>query len=210
MNRKQTSTYVITAVAIMSIAMMIGVSQTTESTAEDGPKGVNAQYGFAEGVNPVATFQFREAIVTYEFQMYDQVNSLFASLNSGVSTRSPTPEFTLRKVVGDTPYLHAAVDQTWEYRGRTTGVEYPYRAFDITVDFVSADKTLRTFKYKDCTVQNYVINTRTDNEEAYIPGKKTVFALVETYTFQCSGWQPESPAYNAIKNNQIKHSAFSR
>lgn len=206
MNRKLAGTSVITAVAIMSIALMTGVSQTTESTADTANDG-NAQYLFSEDVNTKATFKFREATVTYDFQIFDHVNNLFASQNGGTSTRTPTPEFTLRKIVGDTPHLHAAVDQTWEYRGRTTAVEYPYRSFDVTVSFVNADKTLRTFNYKDCTVQNYVINTRTDNEEAF--AKKTVFALVETYTFQCSGWQAESPAYNAIKNNK-QNSAFGR
>jgi hypothetical protein len=204
MNRKQiTSTSVITAIVITSIAFLLGMPQTPESIAADAPKSANEQYGFAEGVNPKATFQFREATVTYDFQMYDQTNSLFASsAGGGTSLRTPTPEFTLRRIVGDTPYLHQAVDQTWQYKGRTTPVEYPYRSFDITVDFVNGEKSLRVFKYKDCAVSNYVINTRTDNEEAYIPGKKTVFALVETYTFSCSGWQPESPTYKALNNGR--------
>jgi hypothetical protein len=61
---------------------------------------------------------------------------------------------------------------------------------------------MRTMEYKDCSINNYKINTRTDNEEAYVTGGKTGFAVVETYTFICNGFTPKSPLFDAMIEEQ--------
>ena len=129
-------------------------------------------------------------------------NNLFGTTANGfTSTRTISPEFTLVKVVGDTPYLHKAVDQTFENGGRTIS-EYDYKMFDVTIEMMQAEKSLRTIEYKDCSITNYKINTRTDNEEGYTTGGKTGFAVVETYTFACNGFSLKSPLYDEIIKNQ--------
>lgn len=196
MNNKLTATtFAILAFAMASIALVVGLSQTTSITAADAPKG-NAMYIFAEGVSPQVTFEFRDQTVTYEFQMYDTTNNLFSTSASGFTTKQTAPEFTLIRTVGDTPYLHEAVDQTFEH-GKSGGFEYPYKEFDVTVEMIQARKVLRSMEYDDCSINNYKINSRTDNEEGYTTGK-TGFALVETYTFVCNGFTPSSPLYNEM------------
>lgn len=193
-------TSIIAALAIASIGLVIGLSQTNNIQAAEAPKGNNV-YVFAEGVYPQATFEFRDQTVTYEFQLYDTTNNLFSTSASGFTTKQTAPEFTLARAVGDTPYLHQAVDQTFEYGGKSMQ-DYPYKFFDVTVEMVQAGQSMRTMEYKDCSISNYKINTRTDNEEAYTTGGKTGFAVVETYTFICNGFTPSSPLYDAMIKEQ--------
>lgn len=207
MNTKIVLTSLTVAITIASIALVMNLSQTQETIAQDAKKG-NDAYLFGEGVNPKATFVFREATVTYDFQLFTQTSNLFASAGGGVSQRTAVPEFTLVKIVGDTPYLHEAVDQTYYYQGRSTSHEYPYKFFDVIVNFERSGEVLRTFKYTECSVTNYKIDTRTDNEEAF--AGKTVFALAETYSFQCNGFLPQNPTYQAIKNSVDKYSPYGR
>jgi hypothetical protein len=199
--QKLKTTSVIAAFAIASIALVVGLSQTENIQAADGPKG-NAVYVFAEGVYPQATFKFRDATVTYDFQLYDTTSNLFGTSASGFSTtRNVNPEFTLIRIVGDSPYLHKAVDQTFENGGRSIQ-DYPYKEFDVIVEMIQAGQSMRTMEYSDCSITNYKINTRTDNEEAYTTGGKTGFALAETYTFACTGFEPSSPLYDAMMEEQ--------
>ncbi len=193
-------TSIIAALAIASIGLVIGLSQTNNIQAAEAPKGNNV-YVFAEGVYPQATFEFRDQTVTYEFQLYDTTNNLFSTSASGFTTKQTAPEFTLARAVGDTPYLHQAVDQTFEYGGKSMQ-DYPYKFFDVTIEMVQAGQSMRTMEYKDCSISNYKINTRTDNEEAYTTGGKTGFAVVETYTFICNGFTPSSPLYDAMIKEQ--------
>jgi hypothetical protein len=157
-------------------------------------------YIFGEGVYPRATFEFREATVTYEFQLYETVNNLFSASGAGANFvgRQIAPEFTLIRIVGETPYLHKAVDQTFQYNGKLTPVEYPYRQFDVTVELIQAGQSVRTIEYADCSIKNYKINTRADNEEGYTSAGRAGFAVVETYTFECAGYTPQAPTYDRL------------
>jgi len=189
-------TSIIAILAIASIGLIMSMSQTGNIQAADAPKGNNV-YVFAEGVYPQATFTFRDQTVTYDFQLYDTTNNLFSTSASGFTTKQTAPEFTLIRAVGDTPYLHEAVDQTFEYGGKSMQ-DYPYKFFDVTVNMIQAEQPMRTMEYKDCSISNYKINTRTDNEEGYVTGGKTGFAVVETYTFICNGFTPKAPLYDSL------------
>jgi hypothetical protein len=190
-------TPILAAVMITLVTFAIH-SQPTETIAAENPQG-NKAYVFAEGVSPQATFMFREATVTYDFQIFSTTNNLLNTVNNGVA-RGTSPEFTLIRIVGDTPYLHKAVDQTFEYGGRAAVIDYPYKLFDVSVDMMEAGQSLRTFKYGDCSLTNYKINTRTDNEEGYTTGGKTGFAVTEEYYFSCNGLTQISHDYDqAVK-----------
>lgn len=199
-SRKVAYTSVIAAIAIASLAM-VSLLQAQTTTAQSAPLGNNV-YVFAEGVYPQATFKFKEATVTYDFQAFNQVNNLFGTMSNGVA-RPTAPEFTLQRIVGETPYLHEAVDQTWQYQGRATALEYPYKLFDVTVEMIQAGKSVRTFEYGDCQITNYKVITEFDKEEGYTTGGKTGFAVMETYTFICNGYNPVAVTYDEmIKEKQ--------
>lgn len=185
MNNKLTATtFAILAFAMASIALVVGLSQTTSITAADAPKG-NAMYIFAEGVNPVATFSFGDKTETADFQIFSQTQGF------GNNGRGTSPEFTLTKIAGGTPYLYAAVDEVQAngLDGRQTG---DYFDFNVRVELVQAAETVRVLQYDRCNIVNYKVDTRTDNEEGYTTGK-TGFAITDTFTIGCGGYVPENP-----------------
>lgn len=193
----QTKTvFAISGSVITILAVMLSISHFQFTTAQSLPTGNNV-YVFAEGVSPKATFQFRDATVTYEFQGYTTTSNLLGNVGN-FQARPTSPEFTLQRIVGDTPYLHKAVDQSFEYNGRTTPVEYSYREFDVTVELIQAGSPMRIMEYNDCYVSNYKITAEFDKEEGYTTGGKTGFAELETYTFTCNGLKPKAPLYDEL------------
>ena len=199
MNSKITATTAILALSIASITLIFGLSESDKITAANAPTG-NDMYPFAEDVYPVVTFAFRDATVTHDFQLFDTTNNLFSTSASGFTTKQVAPEFVLQKVVGDTPYLHRAVDQTFEYNGRTSTFDYPYKEFDVIVDLVQGEKTLRTFDYAKCSISNYKISSQFDKAESFTG--KDAFAVLEQYTFVCQGYKTSSPMYDAMIKEQ--------
>lgn len=188
----------VASVAVSLIALVVSVSETKEIVAVESPVG-NDAYLFGESVHPLVTFKFREATVTYPFQTFVQVNSLFNTV-SGFTAKASSPEFTLQRVAGDTPYLHRAVDQTYQHGGKNSQVEYPYQEFDVTVDLVQEDRVIRSFEYGRCGITNYKVNTEFDKAESFTG--KDGFAVLEQYTFVCAGYEPRSPTYDAMRNGK--------
>jgi len=190
--QKVTNTSVIAAIAIATIALVIGLSQTQTTTAADTPVGNNV-YVFAEGVYPQATFKFKDATVTYEFQAFTQTSNLIGS-----NGRSSTPEFTLQRIAGETPYLHRSVDEAFQNAGRIGIMQLPYQEFDVEIELIQAGKAIRVFEYTDCQISNYKTATEYDKEEGYTTGGKTGFAVMETFTFGCAGFKPIATTFNEM------------
>jgi hypothetical protein len=112
------------------------------------------------------------------------------SQESSETTGRSKPSFTMEKVVGGTPYLYAAADETQKYFA-SSGFEYDYKFFDVTVYLANGGDVLRSFEYRDCQVTNYSVATRSDNEEGYT-GKG--FVIVDQFSFECKGYAPHNPA----------------
>jgi hypothetical protein len=55
-------------------------------------------------------------------------------------------------------------------------------------------KVVRVFNYVDCRVIDYVIESDRDKEDGYFKG----FALVNTFDFECQGYHPNNPTYDAM------------
>lgn len=190
--QKITNTSVIAAIAIATIALVVGLSQTQTTTAADTPVGNNV-YVFAEGVYPQATFKFRDATVTYEFQAFTQTSNLVNGFG-----KPAAPEFTLQRVVGETPYLHKAVDEAFQNSGNFGTIDLPYQEFDVKIELIQAGETLRAFKYSDCKITNYKTATEFDKEEGYTTGGKTGFAVMETFTVGCLGMKPVATTFDEM------------
>ncbi len=192
-NVKKTS--IIAALAVASIALVVGLSQTENIHAADAPKG-NAVYIFAEGISPQATFVFGDKTETIDFQLFSQTQGF------GNNGRGTSPEFTLTKIAGsDTPYLYAAVDEVQKngLDARQTG---DYYDFSVSVNLMQAGEPVRVLKYDRCNIVNYKVDTRTDNEEGYTTGGKTGFAITDTFTIGCGGYVGENPVLDAMMQEQ--------
>jgi hypothetical protein len=122
----------------------------------------------------------------------------------GNNGRGTSPEFTLTKIAGGTPYLYAAVDEVQAngVDGRRTG---DYYEFTVRVDLMQAGEPVRVLQYDRCNIVNYKVDTRTDNEEGYTTGGKTGFAVTDTFTIGCGGYHAENPQLDAmIKEQQYR------
>lgn len=187
MKNKSVIATVILSLSITSLVLLFELSESKKITAAETPQP-NKMYPFAEDVIAVATFKFRDATVTYDFQLFDTINNLFGTSASGFTIRQIAPEFMLQKVVGETPDLHKAVDQSFQYGGKQSVQDYPYKEFDVIINLERNGKVLRTLEYSDCFVKNYKIKTEFDKAESFTG--KDAFAILEQYTFECAGYKP--------------------
>ncbi|MEW6043091.1 MAG: hypothetical protein AB1608_02400 [Thermoproteota archaeon] len=194
--QKLTTTSLIAAVVIVTITLVITISQTQSTTAQSTPLGNNV-YVFAEGVYPQATFKFKDVTVTYDFQAFTQTSNLIGS-----NGRSATPEFTLQRIAGETPFIHQAADEAYQSGGRISSLELPYEEFDVDIELVQGGKTIREFKYGDCQISNYKVVTEYDKEEGYTTGGKTGFAVMETYTLSCMGLEPVANIFDEMEESK--------
>jgi len=69
----------------------------------------------------------------------------------------------------------------------------------VTVYLAKGGDVLRAFEYRDCTVVNYTVATRSDNEEGYT-GKG--FVLVDQFTFECKGYTPQNPLWDKMTQTE--------
>jgi hypothetical protein len=192
MNSKLTTTTAVLALAIASITLVVGLSQTDKITAADAPTG-NEMYPFAEDVYPVATFTFKDATETHDFQLFTQ------SSGFGNTGRGATPEFVLQKVIGDTPYLHDTLKMTHERSNRAASGNSEWE-FSVTVDLVQGQKTLISYEYNRCFITNYKVNTEYDKAESFTG--KDAFAVLEQYTFTCGGYSIINTSYEQMMEDQ--------
>jgi len=164
---------------------------------------------FVEDISTTAVFQFRDGTEMTSVQQFTQTGGYGTttistgtakskSQESSETTGRSKPAFTMEKVVGGTPYLYEAADETQKYFANS-GFEYDYKFFDVTVYLAKGGDVLRAFEYRDCTVVNYTVATRSDNEEGYT-GKG--FVLVDQFTFECKGYTPQNPLWDKMTQTE--------
>ncbi len=181
MKNKTITTSVIAAIAITSIALVLGLSQTQNTSAV--PQGNNV-YVFAEGVSPRATFTFSQGVETSDFQVFTQTAG-----TSGTNGRGSAPEFTLVKVPGNTPLLYKASNELL-LQGNRGAIDWQNNRFDVRIDLEQAGQPVRSFNYERCEVNSYRVYTDYDHEEGYTTGGKTGFALQDEFKLLCLGMTP--------------------
>ena len=139
-----------------------------------------SKYVFVEGISTTAEFTFRDGTEISPFQLFTQTagfgtttleatlrtqtGSNIAQNDGGEKTGRSKPAFTLEKNVGGTPYLYEAADEAQKYI-LSSGFEFPYKFFDVTIYLTAGGDTLRSFDYDNCRVTTYLVTTRSDNEE---------------------------------------------
>ena len=188
MNYKNATAMTMLSVAAMFVIISFAgyeINDTDAQTVAVQPE----KFVFVEKISTTALFEFRDGTELVPVQQFTQT--------SGFATKSShskqTPTFTLEKIVGGTPYLYEAADQALRY---DPGMEYPYKFSDVTIILAANGDTLRSFQYSDCIVTNYVVTTRSDNEEGYT-GKG--FVLVDQFTFECRGYEPLNPSMDKMR-----------
>ena len=107
--------------------------------------------------------------------------------------RRTYPTLELRGIVGDYPLLYNHVDENLSING-IVGTGNRDLA-DIDIKIMSGDEEIRGFNYSNCRSTDYVVSTDTNTEESYVKNK---FALETVFDFECQGYTPNNPVYDAM------------
>ena len=158
-----------------------------------------------KGLSVFSTFTFDDGIETIEFSMFKQSEVLTtteASFNKipGKSTvdddfsrKATYPTIELRGIIGDYPMLYQNLDDNRKIQGVAgTGNK---DLVDIDVDLISDEGVLRGFNFVNCRAIDYTVETDPHSEESYVKNK---FAVENIFEFECQGYHPNNPAYDAM------------
>ncbi len=169
-------------------------------------------YMMAEDVSAHITFNFRDGVEKHEFPVFKTTDFL-----SDEGTF-----FQVQRDIDDAPHLHKALDEAFKFRGDNSGSDYNYRFFDVDVEFTYATgeydthhlvyqlaggdddlipedaKPRKTLHYKDCQVDDYLIDTVHNTYRGYGKVTETGFAIVETIDFHCGGIHSEVTSQNEL------------
>ena len=195
----------LSVIAVFAIISFVGFDQVADAIVVSFQP---SKMVFVENIATTAEFNFRDGSETSAFQQFTQTGGFGTTTvdatgrtknDAGDHTGRTKPSFTLEKIAGGTPYLYEAADEAQKYI-LNSGMEFPYKFFDVTVYIAAGGDVLRSFEYHNCKVTNYVMATRSDNEEGYT-GKG--FAIVDQFAFECDGYQPLNPAMDKL--NVVEH-----
>ena len=145
---------------------------------------VDNSYNMGTGPHVIATFNFDSSIEVVNFPEFYQGN-LIARAN---------PTFQLVGVPDGTPLLYAAVDQSIKNNAKSSGINRQTELFDVTLVLAYGDHVTRSFDYTSCRVVDYIVKTEHDLEESFYKG----FALTNEFYFECLGYVPSNPVYDAL------------
>jgi hypothetical protein len=150
------------------------------------------------GLSTVTTFTFADGTETIEFSMFKQSNVLTVSEDTGsdtITNKATYPTLELRGIVGDYPILYNHVDDNIKNQG-VAGTSL-MDLVDIDVDLLSDGEIIRGFNFVNCRAIDYTVNTDANHEESYVKNK---FAVENIFDFECQGYHPNNPAYDAMFN----------
>ncbi len=173
--------YVVFLVTTLSLAITPATDIIAQQISEN-------KYILADDVGITAIFHLYEGVEISEFQVFDQI--------AGFDKPNETPEFRLERIVGETPFLHHAVDQTYRHKG--VGSDFDGKFFEVEVIVSQHGKPLRLFEYVRCQVSNYAVDTGVDVAEAWTTPQG--FSVRDVFEFICDGYAPSSPAYDDLKS----------
>ena len=145
---------------------------------------LNNSYNMGTGPHVIATFDFAEGFEVVDFTEFFQGNL--------IAKASPT--FELVRVPGKTPLLYEAVDRSLKAQGKSTGASTIAELFDVNLVLMYGDTVVRGFDYSNCRIVDYVLKTEHDAEESFYKG----FALTNEFHFECLGYKPFDPMYDAM------------
>ncbi|MFB5624764.1 MAG: hypothetical protein ACE5RP_07635, partial [Nitrosopumilus sp.] len=152
----------------------------------------------AKGLNAIATFTTDKGVEKIEFSMFKQNPVLTTTEDTGdetITRKATYPTLELRGIVGDYPMLYNFVDENRKIQG-VAGTSNKNLA-DIDISITSGDEVIRGFNFVNCRATDYVVATDANTEESYVKNK---FALENIFDFECQGYHPNNPAYDAMFN----------
>lgn len=156
---------------------------------------MNQELFMANQTRIITTFTHNNGVETIEFPIFRQGNVLVKS----------NPTFELEGIVGDFPMLYNAVDHNLELQS-VSGANAMSELFDVDVNIVSEKYIVRGFNYSHCRIIDNIVASDMNVEENYI---KKVFALENTFKFECQGYHPNNPWFDVTFDISKAHTISS-
>ena len=181
----------------MAITITIITQTITTSEIEASSNSFSKnEFKMADDVHAILTFKFKTGTEKIDFPVFKMTSDV-------VVNRGPT--FEVQGIVGPNSYLQKAMDSSWEMRKvNLLPFNYEYKYFDVDVDITKGDNSVRKFKYSECRITNFKVDTLSDKEEGYTT-EKTGFAIVDIINFECAGLSPSNPQYATMMKDYSKH-----
>ena len=180
---KKYSTSIIASIIVVVLAIGISFQGSTAETLEFDPTEA--------AVNDLeikATFHFVGFgdLELRTFSVYQQVSGF---------KKGEAVSFKLSGLAGiDKIGLYKLSDKSAQQRFGSEND--PINKFGITVEIVQNEQVLHEFKYKECRMEDYKVNTLFDADETF--SGKTKFAIVDGFVFECKGYEPNTPLFEKL------------
>jgi hypothetical protein len=181
---KTTSIVAVSVIATLAVASIMGF-QLSEITAQETQP---VEYLSAEGVTVTGLFKFREGTELLPIQVFTQTSGF---------KRTQAFVFSIEKVVGNTPFLHKHVDESFLYRNSQDEKEN-WNPFDVEMIISTGPYAKRIVEYGKCFIDDYTILTLRDTEEGYF---NKGFANVERITLACRAMNFQNPSLEAYEES---------
>ena len=143
-------------------------------------------FPLAEDVRTFLTFDFDHGA--------EKIESVIFTLTAGFDeTDNAGANFQIITAVLPHPMIDDAISKSQKISGMQSSFN---EDFNVYVEFVNPDTTLRGLDFNDCIVSGYDILTLRDKEEGYT-GKRG-FATAEILDVDCSGLTPINPHFDKL------------
>lgn len=148
-------------------------------------------YPTVHDMSLVVVYESSQGILhTRDFTYFSQLSGFDRSKTYGVGTLTQTkPSFILEGIV--TPkhnMLYEMVDDVWEMQGMA--YQTLYSQSDFYIGLMQDEMPVRVFKYTNCKIMDYKLDTLYDGVFTYDPNGGSGRAFVDKFTFECSGYKP--------------------
>ena len=164
-------------------------SYFTDANPAPTEAGIMMAYPTVHDMSLVVVHDSTQGILhSKDFTYFSQLSGFDRNIVNG-KVSPDKPSFVLEGIV--TPNhqpLYNMVDYVWEMKDN--GYRMNYAQNDFYVALVQDDIPVRVFKYSDCRVTNYMVDTLYDGVFTYDPNGGSGRAFVDKFTFECEGYKP--------------------
>jgi hypothetical protein len=170
-----------TTLSVITVLAITSITGLNNAFAEE-----SSEYKMSDDIHAIFTFTFKDGVEIHEFPVFNMEDDFVENIGS--------PSFSVQGVVGDGPHLHKALDEAFKYK-QNSSYEWNYQLFEVDVDFIKNGDTIRTISYHDCLVDDYKVETLTDDYESYM-SSSSGFAIIDYIDFLCGGINPITESTN--------------
>ncbi len=186
---KKYSTSIIASIIVVVLAIGISYQGTTAETEE-----FDYENSAINGLEFEVTFNFVGFgdLSFKTFSVYQQLSGF---------KRGEAVSFRLAGLAGiDKIGLYQLADKSAQQRfGSETD---PINQFGMTVAIIHNEQVLHEFKYRECRIEDYKVDTLFDADETF--SGKTKFAIIDLFEFECKGYDPNTPLFEILKQKVLE------